>query len=235
MPQFLDLPKPPAYLVNRATASDSAVPTPTAVTTAPASKRFTPPNKKVNFGALTTQDSTDQSPITSSSTSTITAFDDWAPYDDTAVREVVNDPSNEKPIAQLAALVAATTIGQPSTPNTPSRSDRRPAYSDGRDTRHQPPESTMDRACYSFFVNGTCPRDKDCRYSHDDKIINEARLACMSKWRAGTKTVFSNLSIVDDTFPLDTGSGPGYTQAERSGVYDYVEEIVAAGQAARLP
>jgi hypothetical protein len=56
----------------------------------------------------------------------------------------------------------------------------------------------MDRACYSFFVNGTCPRDNECRYIHDDKIINEARLACMAKWRAGTKTVFSNLSIVDD-------------------------------------
>ena len=57
----------------------------------------------------------------------------------------------------------------------------------------------------------------------------------MAKWRAGTKTVFSNLSIVDDAFPLATGSGPGYTQAERNGVYDYVEEIVSAGQAARLP
>jgi hypothetical protein len=57
----------------------------------------------------------------------------------------------------------------------------------------------------------------------------------MHKWRAGTKTVFSNLSIVDDAFSLATGSGPGYTQAERNGVYDYVEEIVSAGQAARLP
>jgi hypothetical protein len=34
---------------------------------------------------------------------------------------------------------------------------------------------------------------------------------------------------------LDTGSGPAYTQDERNGVYEYVEEIVAAGQAARLP
>ena len=57
----------------------------------------------------------------------------------------------------------------------------------------------------------------------------------MSRWKAGTKTVFSNLSVVDDAFPLDTGSGPGYTQAERNGVYVYVEEIVAAGQSARLP
>jgi hypothetical protein len=184
MPQFIDMARPPAYLMNRSTASDSAVSTPTAVTAAPAGKKFTPPTKKVNFGALNTQDSADQSPVTSFSASTITAADDWAPYDDTAVREVVNDPSNEKLIAQLTALVAATTIGQPNTPSTPSRGDRRPAYGDGRDTRQQPPESTMDKACYSFFVNGTCPRDSDCRYSHDDKIINEARLACMAKWRA---------------------------------------------------
>ena len=109
-------------------------------------------------------------------------------------------------------------------------------YGDGRDTRQRPPESTLDKACYSFFVNGTCPRDGDCRYSHDDKVINEARLACMTKWKAGTKTVFSNLSIIDDAFPLaKTSDGSGYTQAERNGVYEYVEEIVSAGQAARLP
>ena len=93
----------------------------------------------------------------------------------------------------------------------------------------------MDRACYSYFVNGTCPRDKECRYSHDNKVINDARLACMSRWKAGTSTVLSNLSVLDDAFPLDTGSGPAYTQDERNGVYEYVEEIVAAGQAARLP
>ena len=238
MPQFLDLPKPPAYLVIKPAALDTAAPTLTAATTAPARTKFTSPNKKANFGALTTQDSTDPSPITSSSASTITANDDWLPYDDTAVREIVSDPSNERLIAQLTALVAATSIAQP---NTPPHSDRRPAYGDGRDSRKQPfiskqPfESTTDRACYSFFVNGTCPRDNECRYSHDDKIINDARLACMFKWRAGTKTVFSNLSVVDDAFPLDTGSGPGYTQAERNGVYEYVEEIVAARQSARLP
>jgi hypothetical protein len=100
MPQFLDMARPPAYLMNRSTASDSALSTPTAVTTASAGKKFTPPSKKVNFGALNTQDSADQSPITSSSASTITAADDWAPYDDTAVREIVNDPSNEKLISQ---------------------------------------------------------------------------------------------------------------------------------------
>jgi hypothetical protein len=49
------------------------------------------------------------------------------------------------------------------------------------------------------------------------------------------QAVFSNLSIVDDAFSLATGNGPGYTQAERNGICEYVEEIVSAGQAARLP
>ena len=58
----------------------------------------------------------------------------------------------------------------------------------------------------------------------------------MTKWKAGTKTVFSNLSIIDDAFPLaKTNDGSGYTQAERNGVYEYVEEVVSAGQAAHLP
>jgi hypothetical protein len=57
----------------------------------------------------------------------------------------------------------------------------------------------------------------------------------MTKWKAGTKTVFSNLSINDETFPLgETDNGSGYTQAERSGVYDYVEEIVSAGKSAHM-
>ena len=58
----------------------------------------------------------------------------------------------------------------------------------------------------------------------------------MTKWKAGTKTVFSNLSIIDDTFPLgQTSDGSGYTQAERNVVYEYVEEVVSAGKAAHLP
>ena len=87
-----------------------------------------------------------------------------------------------------------------------------------------------------FFVDGTCPRENECRYSHDSKIINEARLACMSRWKAGTSTVLSNLSVLDEAFPLDTGSGlQAYSQEERNCVYEYVEETVAAAQAARLP
>ena len=112
----------------------------------------------------------------------------------------------------------------------------RTSHGDSRDTRSRQPDATMDRACYSFFVHGTCPREGDCRYSHEDKIINEAHLQCMTRWKAGTKTVFSNLSVLDETFPLEeTDNGSGYSQAERNRVYEYVEEIVSAGKAAHMP
>ena len=236
MPQFLDLPKPPAYLVPKPGAPDTAAPTPTTATTAPA--RRVAPYKKANLGTMSTQDPTDPSPVTSSPASTITANDDWLPYEDSSVQEAAKDPSSDQLIAQLTALVANASIARPSTPHTAPHSDRRPSYGDTRKQPYEPrqaAEPTMDRACYSYFVNGTCPRDKKCRYSHDNKVINDARLACMSRWKAGTSTVLSNLSVLDDAFPLNTGSGPAYTQAERNGVYEYVEEIVAAGQSARLP
>jgi hypothetical protein len=59
----------------------------------------------------------------------------------------------------------------------------------------------------------------------------------MTRWKAGTKTVFSNFSVVNDTFPLaeETASGFGYSQAERNSVYEYVEEMVSAGKDTRLP
>ena len=58
----------------------------------------------------------------------------------------------------------------------------------------------------------------------------------MTRWKAGTKTVFSNLSVLDETFPLEeTDNGSGYSQAERNRVYEYVEEIVSAGKAAHMP
>jgi hypothetical protein len=57
----------------------------------------------------------------------------------------------------------------------------------------------------------------------------------MTRWKAGTKTVFSNLSIIDETFPLGkTDDGSGYSQTKRNGVYEYVEEIVSAGKTAHM-
>ena len=114
IPQFLDMAKPPAYLQQKQSLHDGAPATPTAVTTTSGGKKYNhSASKRVNFGAMrSAQDSLDQSPLTSSSASTITAADEWGTYDDTAMRQVVSDPANENLIAQLTALVAATTIGQ---------------------------------------------------------------------------------------------------------------------------
>ena len=257
MPQFMDMAKPPAYL-QKLFAHDGSATTPTTVTTTSSSKKHGHSSaKKVNFGSIRdAHDTLDQSPLTSSSASTITATGEWDMQDDSALRHVVSDPANEKLIAQLTALVAATSIGQPRMPTSQSQrppektraphSDReindvkvssRTSYGDSRDTRSQRPDAPMDRACYSFFVHGTCPRADECRYSHDEQVTNDARLTCMTRWKAGTKTVFSNFSVVNDTFPLaeETASGFGYSQAERNSVYEYVEEMVSAGKDTRLP
>ena len=252
MPQFMDMPKPPAYLQQHGGTST----TPAAVIATSDTKKYGhSSSKKVNFGSMrSAHDALDQSPLTSSSASTITVADDYGAYDDSALRQVVSDPANENLIAQLTALVAATTIGQSRMPASPgqqpvertaaSYKDRefndvkmssRTSHGDSRDTRSRQLDATMDRACYSFFVHGTCPRENECRYSHEDSIINDARLQCMTRWKAGTKTVFSNLTVLDETFPLgETDNGSGYSQAERNGVYEYVEEIVSSGKSAHM-
>lgn len=49
--------------------------------------------------------------------------------------------------------------------------------------------------------------------------------------------MFNNFTIVNENFPLDneTNSGCGYTQAERNSVYEYIDDIATAGEAAHLP
>ena len=256
MPKFMDMaPLPPHLQKLSSHGSDGSANTPTTVTTASSSKKHGHSSgKKVNFGSIRhNQNTLDQSPATSSSASTITCTNDWDIQDDSSL---VSDPANEKLIAQLTALVAATSIGQPRTPASQSQrapertrtahGDRevndvkvssRTSYGDTRDTRSQRPDAPMDRACYSYFVHGTCPRADECRYSHDEQVVNDARLACMTKWQIGTKTVFSSFSVVNDNFPLEgeTNSGCGYSQAKRNSVYEYMEEIASVGEAARLP
>ena len=237
MPLFLDLPKAPAYLLPKPSVLDTMPPVSTATATPPA-RRGSHPFKKSSLSAMSTHDQMDPALNTSSRASADTVTDDWAPYENQPVQEAVKDTRNDALVAQLTALISDAHIARASTSHPSPHSDRRPSYGD---TRKQPSgprqasEPTMDRACYAFFVNGTCPRENECRYSHDSKIINEARLACMSRWKAGTSTVLSNLSVLDEAFPLDTGSGQAYSQDERNGVYEYVEETVAAAQAARLP
>ena len=237
MPKFMDMAKLPPHFLKAAHGPDEADNTPTTTTaTSNSSKKHSHPSgKKVNFGSLRhSQDTPDQSPATSSSASTITCTDnDWDPEDDSSVRQIVNDPANERLIAQLTALVAATSISQP--PRAPALQQHRPSdrprtaygdrdindvkassrtsYGDARDTRPQRADAPIDRACYSYFVHGTCPRADDCRYSHDKEVVNDARLACISNWKLGEKAVFNNFNIVNDNFPLetDTSNGRGYS------------------------
>jgi hypothetical protein len=237
MPLFLDLPKPPAHLLPKLSQPDT-----TAATVTPPVRRSSHPYKKSNLNAISAQDQSESVLNTSSAASADTLQDDWyAPYDNHSVREPdkADIPGgNDTLVSQLTALISEVQIARSSASNPPSHNDRRPSYGDMRKQpsgQRQAPEPTVNRACYAFFVDGTCPRENECRYSHDTKVINEARLACMSRWKAGPSTVLSNLSILDDAFPMDTGTGLAYSQDERNCVYEYVEETVAAAQAARLP
>ena len=238
MPLFLDLPKAPTHLLPKLSQPDTT----TAATVTPPVRRTSQPYKKSNLSAMSAQDQIESVLNMSSAASADTVQDDWyAPYENHAVEEP-NDADipggHDALVAQLTALISEAHIGRSAASNPSSHNDKRPSYGDTRKQSSGPrqaPEHTVNRACYAFFVDGICPRETECRYSHDSKVINEARLACMSRWKAGPSTVLSNLSVLDDAFPLDTGSGQAYSQDERNGVYQYVEETVAAAQAARLP
>ena len=237
MPLFLDLPKAPAHLLPKPSQPDT-----TTATVTPPVRRTSHPYKKSNLSAMSAQDQIESVLNTSSAASADTVADGWnAPCEDHLVQEPVyagNPSGNDALVAQLTALISEAHIARSGTSNPSIHNDRRPSHGDTRKQSSGPrqaPEPTINRACYAFFVDGTCPRETDCRYSHDSKVINEARLACMSRWKAGPSTVLSNLSVLDEAFPLDTGSGQAYSQDERNCVYEYVEETVAAAQAARLP
>jgi hypothetical protein len=204
MPKFMDMAKLPPHLQKLSPhGSDESGNAPTTVTTTSSSKKHShSPGKNVNYGSIRhNQDTSDQSPATSSSASTITCTDDWDLEDGSSLRDIVNDPANERLIAQLMALVAATSIGQP--PRAPASQQHRPfektrtaygdrevndvksslrtTYRDTRDTRAHRSDVPIGRACYNYFVHGTCPRADHCRYSHDKDVVNDARLACMTK------------------------------------------------------
>ena len=178
MPKFMDMAKLPPHLQKMTPhGPDEADNKATTTTTTPYSskKHSHSSGKKINFGSIRhSQDTPDQSPATSSSASTITCTDDWDPEDDSSLRHIVNDPANERLIAQLTALVAATSISQP--PRAPALQQHRPlertrtaygdrevndvkaslrtSYGDTRDTRAQRPDAPIDRACYNYFVYG---------------------------------------------------------------------------------
>jgi len=64
-------------------------------------------------------------------------------------------------------------------------------------------------------------------YSHDHKIINEAKTQCMARWKSGQKTPFSNLSVLDRYFPKQDGidDSTGYSDNSRESVYQYFDSV----------
>jgi hypothetical protein len=193
--------------------------------------------KQVNFGSLSSA-----SPSPSSPASTITAADnDWDPghEKEDKVRNILRDPSNDKLVSQLTALVAAASL-QPASPHTrppqhpgatgqarpPFAAAVRPPFAGVKEPRPPGDNVQSDKPCYAEFVHGVCPHGLNCRYSHDAALIRAERFACMSRWQLGPKTAFSNFNIVSRAFPLESGPDDpdGYSESARTEVYTYLEE-----------
>jgi hypothetical protein len=52
----------------------------------------------------------------------------------------------------------------------------------------------------------------------------------MARWKAGQKTPFNNLSVLDRFFPKQDGvdDSAGYTESSRASVYEYFDSVAAA-------
>lgn len=68
-------------------------------------------------------------------------------------------------------------------------------------------------------------------YSHDPKVIRDARLAYVNNWKLGPKALLSNFNVVSANFPRETSpSDPdGYSQSARDEVYHYVDDLATNG------
>ena len=134
-------------------------------------------------------------------------------------------------IARLAALVSShmkVDAAGTSKYTSPSSSPWTPGATPAKETDRIPRDKT---ACYNVLVAGQCNRpDSECRYSHDQKVITEAKTQCMARWKAGQKTPFSNLSVLDRFFPKQDGvdDPTGYSDSSRESVYQYFDSVADA-------
>jgi hypothetical protein len=66
-------------------------------------------------------------------------------------------------------------------------------------------------------------------YSHDPKVVNEAKTQCMARWRTNPKTPFNNLTTLDRYFPKQRGvdDPTGYSDSSRESVYEYFDSVVS--------
>ena len=131
-------------------------------------------------------------------------------------------------IARLAALVSShmkmDAVGT-SKYTSPSSSPWSSSATPVKETDRVPRDKT---ACYNVLVAGKCNRsDTECRYSHDQKVITEAKTQCMARWKSGQKTPFSNLSVLDRYFPRQDGidDPTGYSDDSRESVYQYFDSV----------
>ena len=242
LPGLMDLPSVPPHLAKYVSVSPLPPAAPSSTQPATGARKFQQPGKKqVNFGNFGSA-----SPTPSSPASTITAADnDWKPNhdDEDTVRNILEDPSNDKLASQLTALVAAaslqpsSTYARPPQHSAPTGQARTP-FAGVRESR--PPRTDTqpsEKPCYAEFVHGVCPHGPNCRYSHDANLIRDERLACMSRWKLGPKAAFSNFNIVSRAFPLESNPDDPdeYSESARNEVYTYLDDIAIDADGTDLP
>ena len=235
----MDLPPVSPHLFKYANVSP--LPPTASASTQPATGVRKFQKRQVNFGSLSSA-----SPTPSSPASIITAADnDWDPDHDEedTVRNILGDPSNERLVSQLTALVAAASLqpvsaytrppqhpGAAGQARTPFAGQARTPFAGVKEPRppwtDTPPgdNGQSDKPCYAEFVHGVCPHGLNCRYSHNAALIRAERFACMSRWKLGPKAAFSNFNIVSRAFPLESGldDPDGYSESARTEVYTYL-------------
>ena len=242
LPALLNLPKPPHSMRGSLSHAEEVrgEPKPSATTRTPtASRSFTlakqPPTDKARFNNIvTTMDNSDDETEPESVPSDKLASDQTPSPPAT----VPPDLSSPDVIARLAALVSSHMKAEAARPTvaTPMKSTYTPSSPSPWTSPVSPAEPSekipLDkRACYNILVAGKCSRsDNDCNYSHDPKIVNEAKTQCMARWRANQRTPFNNLSILDRFFPKQSGvdDPSGYSDASREAVYEYFDSKVSA-------
>ena len=136
-------------------------------------------------------------------------------------------------IARLAALVSSHMRTEGTTPTKPPHAASSPSPWPSSVTPAKPTEKApLDkRACYNMLITGTCSRsDRDCMYSHDPKVVNEAKTQCMARWKGNQKTPLNNMTTLDRFFPKQDGvdDSTGYSDSSREAIYEYFDSAVSA-------
>ena len=233
LPSLLNLPKPPYSVRDQNARSDAGKDRAIHKNTADNLRSFRTPNRpspdKSRFNNISTdaqmQDET-QDDSTSNDSGGLPAAS--VTQTTSTLSPVSVDLESPEVIARLAALVSShmkMDASGTSKYTSPSSSPWSPGATPTKETVKVPVDK---RACYNVLVAGKCNRsDSECMYSHDPKIITEAKTQCMARWKSGQKTPFSNLSVLDRYFPKQDGidDPTGYSDNSRESVYQYFDSV----------